>query len=217
MVPRAVEDDRGDVVDHPFVRVGDHPDVVADRAREIDLAARPRTDRHLPHVHVGQRRHRAARRRGDHRDRVRAAARDHCASFERVEREIELLAARPDDRPGRELLGVLVRADHDFAADRHLLERLPRCSERRLLGSLLVGAPEPPRARRARPARSRARTSRTGTAAGPASAAAGSPADSSTCVTAAPGNAPPRPSRAPSRRRSHGPRSHSQPRGRPRV
>ena len=96
VVARPVEHDRRDVVDHAAERVGDRADVVADRPVERDRAARARADRHLAHVHVGQRRHRAARRRGDHRDRVRAAARDDGAALERVEREVVLLAARAD-------------------------------------------------------------------------------------------------------------------------
>ena len=50
---------------------------------------------------------------GDHRDRVVAAARDHAPPLERIEREVDLVAARADLRPDRELLGALRRADHD--------------------------------------------------------------------------------------------------------
>ena len=64
----------------------------------------------------------------------------------------------PIDEPGRQLLGLLVPADHDLAADRHLLERDARPRERRLLGGLLVGAAEPAGAGRAPNARSRAQT-----------------------------------------------------------
>ncbi len=141
VVARTVEDDRSDVVDHAAERVGDRADVVADRAVERDLPARARADRHLAHVHVGQRRQRAARRGGDHRDRVRAAARDHRSSFERIEREVVLLAAEPDHRSGGELLGLLLAADHDPAADRHALQREPRARERRLLRRLLSARP----------------------------------------------------------------------------
>ena len=42
VMPRPVEDDRGDVVDHAAERVGDRPDVVLDRLRERDPPARNR-------------------------------------------------------------------------------------------------------------------------------------------------------------------------------
>ena len=147
VVPRPVEDDRRDVVDHAAERVRDRRARCRRPGSSSEIApARDRADGHLPHVHVGQRRHRAARRRGDHRDGVRPAARDDGPPLERVEREVVLLPARADRRPGRELLRLLVPADHDLAADRHLLERDARPGERRLLGRLLVGAAEPARA-----------------------------------------------------------------------
>src|SRR5207237_814527 len=52
-----------------------------------------------------------------------------------------------DRRAGGELLRILVTADDDATADRHALEREPRSRERRLLGRLVVGPAEPPRAR----------------------------------------------------------------------
>ena len=92
--------------------------------------ARARADGHLAHVHVA-----AARRAsravadGDHRHRAVAAARDDAAALERIEREVDLLAARADRSADRELVGALGRADDDVAVDRQLLEREPRIPE----------------------------------------------------------------------------------------
>src|SRR3954447_1385385 len=148
---RTVEHDRRHVVDHTPERLGDRPHVVADRPRELDRAACARADGHLAHVHVRERRHRPTRRRGDHRDRVRPAARDDRAPLERIECEVVGLAAGTDRRARGKLLAFLRRADHDTPVDRHLLEREPRARERRLFGGLLVRTAEPARTGQRRP------------------------------------------------------------------
>src|SRR5581483_592957 len=66
------------------------------------------------------------------------------APLERIEREVDLHAAPPDDRAGRETR-VLGRAEDDTSADRQQVERLPHRRCGRLLGPLLVGASEPAR------------------------------------------------------------------------
>ena len=99
----------------------------------------------------------------DHRDRAVAAARHDATPLERVEREVDVLAARAD-RPAQRASGLDVAgADHDAAADRQL-RRAPPPSPRTQTPRRSPGrrgrASAPRRAPRAR---SRARTTRTGT------------------------------------------------------
>ncbi len=138
MVTRAVEDDRRHVVHPPPERLGDRLDVVADRAEEVDVAAGARADGHLPHVGVGERREAARRADSDHRHRAVAAARDDAPPFERVEREVDLLAPGADDRAGREAARVVERAEDDAAADRQDVECRAHAGRRGLLGRVLV-------------------------------------------------------------------------------
>jgi hypothetical protein len=113
-----VEDDRRDVVDAAPESLGDPADVLGDRAAQIDRGAGPRADRQLAHVHVGQGLKRAGLADRDHRHRPSPAPRDHTTSFQRVERQIDLLAAGSHALSPREGL-VLVRtgADHDVTVD----------------------------------------------------------------------------------------------------
>src|SRR5439155_11372295 len=87
---------------------------------------------------------------GHHRHRAVAAAGDHAPPLERIEREIGIGAARADRLARRELLALAPGADHDVAAHRELLERDAHCRGRVVLGGLLVGTPEPSRARERR-------------------------------------------------------------------
>src|SRR5439155_14398141 len=89
----------------------------------------------------------------DHRHRAVAAPRDDAATFERIEREIGLAAARADRLPDRELVALAAGADHDAAADRQQLESEPHRSRRVVFGGLLVCTSQPPRARERRPLR----------------------------------------------------------------
>ena len=101
VVARPVEDDRRDVVDHAAERVGDRADVVADRARRARSRPRARGPTAILRMYMS----------GSDGIEPRgaaaiieiafvAAARDDRATLERVEREVELLAARAD-RPCR--------------------------------------------------------------------------------------------------------------------
>ena len=67
-----------------------------DRLEQVDRAARARADGHLAHVHVRQLEERPALADRDHRHGAVAAARDDAAALERVEREIDRLAAGAD-------------------------------------------------------------------------------------------------------------------------
>src|SRR5581483_6734211 len=75
------------------------------------------------------------------------AARDDGPSLERVDREIDLLAAGADDGARGELVAVGRAADHDVPADRQPLEGEPGTGERRLLRRFVVGTAEPAGAR----------------------------------------------------------------------
>ena len=145
-----VEHERGDVVRVTAERLRDGGDVVGDRSRQVDLVARARADRHPAHVHVGQPQQRTGRADGEHRHRAGAAARDDAATLERVDGEVERLAARADGRPRRQHVAVL-GADHDGAADRQLRQPREHGDLRGLFGRVLVVAPEPARARQGGP------------------------------------------------------------------
>ena len=80
---------------------------------------------------------------GDHRHRAVAATRDDAAALERVEREVDLLAAGADDRARREPAGVVERAEDDAAADRQDVERRPHAGRRRFFRRVLVVPAEP--------------------------------------------------------------------------
>ena len=147
--------------DDPAEGVGDRADVVADRARQADPAARARPDRHLPHVHVGERRHRAGGAAAIIEIAPLPPRANTAAPLERVEREVDLLPARADAcRPSscsassrapitiRPLIG-------------RLLERRLRPENDASSARLLVGAAEPARSRERGPLRTRADTSRT--------------------------------------------------------
>ena len=113
------------------------------------LPPRARADGHLAHVHLRQSEQRAGLGHRDHRHRPRAAARHHATALERVEGEVDRVAAAAELAPDRER--SVVRADHDAAVD---LERLERCRHGRAgrrLGRLLVGPAEPARSRERRP------------------------------------------------------------------
>src|SRR4029450_1279796 len=77
--------------------------------------------------------------------------RDDADALERVEREIRGLTPGSDPLPRSEALCRLAGADHDVPFDRKLLERLEHPGARGLLCALLVGSPEPARARQGRP------------------------------------------------------------------
>src|SRR5207248_10912350 len=62
-----VEHDRGHVVDGAAVGLGDGLNVRPDGLEEIDAAAGDRPDRHLAHVHVGQRDRKSTRLNSSHR------------------------------------------------------------------------------------------------------------------------------------------------------
>ena len=147
-----VEDDRRDVPDPPAERLGDRLDVLGDGLLEVDLPAGRRPDGHLPHVHVGKRLQRPRIARRDHRHRAAPASRDDPRALQRVEREVERLAAGADLLAGRKVVRLLLRGpDDDVPVDRQLPERLLHAGARSFLSPGLVGAPEPARTRQRRP------------------------------------------------------------------
>ena len=99
----------------------------------------------------GKRLERARLADRDHRHGARAAARDHAAAFERIEREVDLDASRAELLPGRELVALAARPDDDLAVDREQLEGETHRGRRVVLGRLLVVPPEPARPRKRRP------------------------------------------------------------------
>ena len=117
----AVEDDRRHVVHAPAECLRDRLDVLAHRPQEIDRAARPRADGHLAHVHVGELDQLARLADRDPRHRAVPAARDDATALQRVEREVDVYAARAERRARREalVLGRAVRIDEDY----HLIAR----------------------------------------------------------------------------------------------
>src|SRR5204862_2445991 len=143
VVTRSVEHDRRHVVDAPAECLRDAADVVGNRSPQVDGLPGEWPDRHLPHVHVRQGLQRSGLADRDHRHRPARAARDHAAPLERVEREIDLLAARAEALAEAESLVVAARADDDVTVDRQHLERVPHRVDSVLLSTALVGAPEP--------------------------------------------------------------------------
>ena len=152
VVPRPVEHERGDVDRLAVEALRDGADVVGDGAVEVDHAPGARPDGDRPHVHVGKLEERALGRDREHRDRTDAAPRDDASSLDRVEREVDAIAACADLSSRCERLAG-PRADHDPPVDRHLVERGLHPVRRGLLGCLLVGAAEPARARERGPLR----------------------------------------------------------------
>ena len=115
-MPRPVEHDRRHVVRvPPEARRRSRRTLSATGRREVDPPARGGPDRHLPHVHLGQARQRPGVADRDHRHRAVAAAGNDARALERVDGEVDRLAAaarraRPDgERPALLLPG----ADHD--------------------------------------------------------------------------------------------------------
>ena len=145
MMARPVEDDGRDVVHSPAECLGDRLHVLGDRAQEVDRPPGPRSDGELSHVHVRQRQQPPRLAHRDHRHRPVAASRDHAAAFERVEREIDVDAARAEDHAGREPALVADRAEDNTPTDRQEVERDAHPVGSRFLRALLVGSPEPPR------------------------------------------------------------------------
>ena len=125
----------------PPERLRDRLDVVADRAGEVDVAARARADGHLPHVHVGER---------------RAAARGPTAIIDiaplppraTTPRPSSGSSARSTSLPPAPTIApdvscpIVERAEHDTAADGQDVERRRACR-----------SPRPPRPRPGRPGR----------------------------------------------------------------
>ena len=147
----AVEDDRRDVAHPPAERLGDRLDVLGDGPLEVDLPAGRGTDGHLPHVHVGKRLQRPRIACRDHCHRAAPASRDDPRALQRVEREVERLAAGADLLPRREIVRLLLRGpDDDVPVDRQLLQRLLHAGARGVLSPGLVCAPEPARTRQRR-------------------------------------------------------------------
>ncbi len=108
-------------------------------------------DGHLPHVHVRKRLQRPRIARRDHRHRAAPASRDDPRALQRIEREVERLAAGADPLPGRKVVRLLLRGpDDDVPVDRQLLERLLHPGARGFLSPGLVCAPEPARTRQRR-------------------------------------------------------------------
>jgi hypothetical protein len=147
VVARPVEDDRRDVAGAAAERRRNRLDVLGDRTEQPDPPAGRRADGHLPHVHVRKRHQRSRLPDRDHRHRAVAPARDDAAALERVEREVDALASRPDRLARRELVLLVGGADHDPPLDRERLERLAHPRGGVALGSLLVGPSEPARTR----------------------------------------------------------------------
>ena len=96
VVPRPVEHERRDVDRLAVEALRDGADVVGDGPVEVDHAPGARPDRDRAHVHVGEREERALGRDREHRDRTDAASRDHSPSLDRVEREVDAIAACTD-------------------------------------------------------------------------------------------------------------------------
>ena len=111
------------------------------RSRSITVA-RPRPDRDRAHVHVRQAQERPFGRDREHRHRADASAGDDAAALDRVEREIDAIAAGADLAARQEHFAG-TGADHDLPVDRQLVERRLHPARRGLLGRLLVGAAEP--------------------------------------------------------------------------
>src|SRR5581483_2012069 len=137
-----IEDDRRHVVHAPAECLRDRLDVLAHRPLQIDRTAGAGADGHLAHVHVGELDQLPGIADRDHRHRAVPAARDDAAAFQRVEREIDLDAARAERRAGGEAL-VLRRAEDDAASDRKPVERDPHARGGSFFRTLLVGTTEP--------------------------------------------------------------------------
>ena len=147
---RPVEDERGDVQRLASEALGDLLDVLCDRAVQVDDAAGARANGDRAHVHLGQPAERALGGDGQHRHGAHAAARDDAATLDRVEREVDPIAAGAD-RPARLERLAGPRTEDDLALDRKILERGLHRARRSVLGRLLVGATEPACARERRP------------------------------------------------------------------
>src|SRR3954447_18593393 len=146
VMPWTVEHDRRYVVDAAAERLGDAEDVVGHRFAEIDRRPCQRTDRELAHVHIRQGLQGARLTDRDHRHRSAAAAGDHSTPFQRVERQVDLLAAGSNPLARGETLRLVAAGpDHDSAVDRQLLERRAHRLGRVTLRALLVGPAEPTR------------------------------------------------------------------------
>ena len=143
VVARPVEDDRRDVVRAAAECLRDREDILAHRSQQVDRAARTRSDRELPHVHVGQLQERAGLPDGDHRHRAVAAPRDDAAALERVEGEVDGLSPGSDRSPGGERRLVVGRPDHDAALDRERVENAAHRLGGVVLGRLVICPPEP--------------------------------------------------------------------------
>src|SRR5512132_410485 len=95
-MPRAVEHNSRDVVGPASERICDRLHVLTHRLEQIDRTARAWADSQLAHVHVGQLEEGAALADRDHRHRTVAATCDDAAPLERIEGEIDGLAACTD-------------------------------------------------------------------------------------------------------------------------
>ncbi len=150
VMPRPVENERGDVERLASEALGDLLDVFRDRAVQVDHTAGARADGDRAHVHLGQPAERALGGDRQHGHGAYAAARDDAAPLDRVERQVDAIAAGADPPARLERLAGPCPED-DLAVDRKILERGLHRARGSVLGRLLVGAAEPACAGERRP------------------------------------------------------------------
>ena len=150
VMARPVQDERRDVERLAPEALGDVADVVRDGPVEVDHGAGARPDCDRAHVHIGQVPQRPLWRGGEHRHRADTASRDDTPTLDRVEREVDALAAGADPAVRRQRL-ARPGADHDSPVDRQLVQGRAHPVRRGILRRLLVGAAEPARAGERRP------------------------------------------------------------------
>ena len=141
----ALEDAHDEVLDVALERLGDVADVLGGGGVDVDRVGGLGTDGDLLHVRVGRVQQRALRAEREHRERVGLAVRGQVRALERVDGDVDLLAAPADllaDVEHRRLV-ALALADDDRAGDVDVVERLAHALDGGVVGGVLVALAHP--------------------------------------------------------------------------
>ena len=146
-VARPVENHHADVVDRLLERVGDRFEVIAHRRVDVHVRRGLGTDREFLHIRIRRVQQAAAFGDRHHGDRVRKAVGDEIRAFDRIDGDVDLLAAAAEllaDVQHRRFVAFAF-ADDDSAGDLHVAERLAHLFDRRAVGGVALAATHPAR------------------------------------------------------------------------
>ena len=140
-----LEDADDEVLDVALERLGDVADVLGGAGVDVDRVGGLGPDGDLLHVGVGRVQQRALGTEREHRERVRLTVRGEVRALERVDGDVDLLAALADLLADEEHRGLvaLAFADDDRAGDVDVVERRAHALDGGVVGRVLVALAHP--------------------------------------------------------------------------